>query len=74
MEDYNSYTFRNKDVDKFKKRADKKYEKDRKLKAKMTTALKKGKTKKVEKIGKKRLKVQEKAQDLDVKSYEASKN
>ncbi len=71
MEDYNSYAFRNKTVDKFKKRADKKYAKDKKLKAKQTTALQQGKNKKVERISKRRTKVQEKAQDLDYKVYKA---
>jgi len=58
----------------FIEKADKKYAKDKDLQRKMTKAQKQGKSKKVERIGKRRTKVQEKAQELDFKAYKAGEN
>tara|TARA_R100001015_G_C4587842_1_gene143604 strand:+ start:28 stop:891 length:864 start_codon:yes stop_codon:yes gene_type:complete len=58
----------------FMEKADKKYAKDKDLQRKMTKALKKGKSKKAERIGKRRTKVQEKAQELEFKEFKAGEN
>ena len=49
-------------------RADKKFKKDKDLRKKQTEAIKAGKDKKAKRIGERRLRKQEKVQDLDVKA------
>jgi len=55
--------------ERIKKRADKKFDKEKKLRQKHTKAIEEGKDRKAKRIGKRRLKNQERMHKLDTKSY-----